>query len=115
MKTWVASIIFATAIAAAAPASAERGKRMSPEQRVERMTERLGLSTEQQSAVLDLMESASAQRKASRDSGDAIDREASKAAFEAELAEILTEEQFTQFQNRPEPRGKRSQRGANRS
>ncbi len=101
MKKTMTSLLLIVAITATAAVWAERGQRVSTESKVERMAEHLNLSVEQQAAVLSLLEAKRAERQAARASGAEADRAASRAAFEAELQTILTEEQFAAFQERP--------------
>ncbi len=102
MKYTLISALIVLSVLGTTSVVAERGDRVAPEQRVARMTEHLNLSADQQTAVLELMEQTQAQREADREAGVEVDRVARREAFEAQLQQILTDEQFTQFQDRPQ-------------
>lgn len=87
--------------------------RMSAEDRVQRMTEHLGLTAEQATAVQEVFESHREQFKQQRASGERPSREsmlAIRQAIQVAIDDILTEEQQTKLETVRKAR--REQRGA---
>ena len=76
---------------------AQRGPPPSADEMVQRMTEHLALSADQQIAVRDLLEQNRPQQGA--------DRETSRAAVDAGLQSILTADQWELFRTAQESRG----------
>ncbi len=83
-------------------------REMRAEKRTEKLTETLGLDANQQDAVYQLfLQQAPKQKvdrkKLSKEERELLkaERQQEKAAFDAELAQILTPAQFEQFQNLP--------------
>jgi len=86
---------------------------MSAEDRVQRMTEHLGLTAEQATAVQEVFESHREQFKQQRASGERPSREsmlAIRQAIQVAIDDILTEEQQTKLETVRKAR--REQRGA---
>lgn len=88
MKTAV-KFMLAMMMGLSAVAVAQRGPPPSADEMVQRMTEHLGLSAEQQVAVRNLLEQNKPEQGA--------DREASRAAVDAGLQSILTAEQLDEY------------------
>ncbi|MGB0134039.1 hypothetical protein [Dokdonella sp.] len=96
-------LLCASLLCMSAFAMAQGGPPPSVEQRVQGMTEHLGLTAEQQASVTTLLQD---------NMGSGKDREASRAAVDAGLMSILTEDQYVEFkaaqpnrEGRPQGRG----------
>lgn len=89
MKNIIVKLALIGLMASSAAAFAQHSPLPSVDQRVQRMTEELGLSAAQQSSVRALLEDGSRQERA---------RETRHAAVEAGLKAILSEDQFEKFQ-----------------
>ena len=90
-------MLLATTLLVSAGAWAQRGPPPSADEMVQRMTEQLGLSADQQVAVRDLLEQNRPEPGA--------DHETSRAAVDAGLQSILTAEQLEKFRTARQSRG----------
>ncbi len=102
MKTAV-KMLLAMMMLVSMGAWAQRGPPPSADEMVQRMTEHLALSADQQIAVRDLLEQNRPEQGA--------DRETSRAAVDAGLQLILTAEQLELFRTAQESRENRSPGG----
>jgi len=92
---------------------------LTVEQRVEKLTEELGLSAEQVSQITPIIEE-KAKRKASKVKGEKpseeereamkVEKKAQKAAYKAKMQEILNEEQFEKFEAMSKKKGKKGKK-----
>lgn len=105
MKNTVKTMLAMTMLVSMA-AWAQQGPPPSVDELVQRMTEHLALSAEQQLAVHNLLEQNRPEQGA--------DRESSRAAVDAGLQSILTADQLEEFRKAQESRGNRQPGGPGR-
>jgi len=95
-----------------------QARMMSPEDRADRLSQVLGLTEEQTSAVAEILQSNREQMEAQRQSGERPSRESMKAMQESTttaINDVLTAEQQARFEEirarHAEKRGQRGERG----
>lgn len=100
----LAIIVAVTTMGAASMTMAKEGKSHSRGISVEKLTEKLTLTTEQQAQVAAIIEEHKAEKAALRE-----ERKAQRDAFKTSISELLTEEQLAEFESMK--KGKKGKKG----